>query len=261
MTFVEPAPARWKPMTAVLVVVIAGYLGICLLNLLALAWEYSLMDELGPRPAGYDRASFESLIALEGTLGRVTEVALIASIAAFIAWSMTVRRAAAPFGATGAAAVRHWTLIAWPIGVGLSLVATFVINVSAPTHFADFAELREALLSVVRVSAIAIAFRVAVAILLLVGVLRVARRLHTLTERPEVPMHWTFPMDLPPAAQPAGGSSPPAGWSQPAGVDVRDQDGPRADVVQRVHDPVHLGAEDHGLHGDPALPVERRDGG
>jgi len=244
MTYMEPQPTRWKAMTALLIVVTAGYLGICLLLLLALAWQYSLMDDLGDHPAGYDRESFEALLSLEGTLGWVELLAIVATFVAYVAWWLTAWHAARPFGRSGAA--RHWTLIAWPVGIAVSWVAMIVVNVSVPTRFADFAELRHAALSLVRTAAINTGFRVAVTILLVIGVLTVARRLRELTAPPEFPMQWTFPMDVPP--------------SQPAGVDVGDQNGPRPDVVERVHDPVHLGAEDHGLHGDPALPVERRDG-
>src|SRR5689334_7138819 len=39
---------------------------------------------------------------------------------------------------------------------------------------------------------------------------------------------------------------------QPAIRDVGDQDGAGAQLVELVHDPVHVGPLDHGLDGDPA---------
>ena len=50
------------------------------------------------------------------------------------------------------------------------------------------------------------------------------------------------------------------GRSQPAGVDVGDQDRPGPDVVQLVHDLVGARPRHHRAHGDPALVVQRRDG-
>jgi hypothetical protein len=43
-------------------------------------------------------------------------------------------------------------------------------------------------------------------------------------------------------------------------VDGRGQDGPRADVVQVVHDPLRLLGRDHRADGDPALVVQRGHG-
>ena len=48
--------------------------------------------------------------------------------------------------------------------------------------------------------------------------------------------------------------------SEPAGVDVGDEDGPGAELVQVVHDPLGLLAEHHRADRDPALVVQRRDG-
>src|SRR5262249_46347171 len=48
--------------------------------------------------------------------------------------------------------------------------------------------------------------------------------------------------------------------SESAGVQRGDEDGARPDLVELVHHTVHLGAQHHGLYGDPPLAVQRRDG-
>src|SRR5262245_7652362 len=48
-------------------------------------------------------------------------------------------------------------------------------------------------------------------------------------------------------------------WLQAAGVDVGDEDGPRADLPQFVHDLLGLLAGDHDADLDPALAVQRGD--
>src|SRR5690349_17172950 len=55
----------------------------------------------------------------------------------------------------------------------------------------------------------------------------------------------------------AGTSVTTPSLSQPAGVDVGDQDGPGAEVVELVHDAVHLGAQHHRLDRHPAFAVQR----
>ena len=39
-------------------------------------------------------------------------------------------------------------------------------------------------------------------------------------------------------------------------MDVGDQDRAGPDLVQLVHDPVHVGAQHHGLDGDPPFAVQ-----
>ena len=56
------------------------------------------------------------------------------------------------------------------------------------------------------------------------------------------------------------GTAPPSVRpSQPARVDVGDEDRAGAEVVELVHDLVRPAARHHGPHGDPAAVVQRRD--
>ena len=52
----------------------------------------------------------------------------------------------------------------------------------------------------------------------------------------------------------------PGRLSEPAGMDVGDQDAAGAEVVELVHQPLGAVARDHRADGDPALAMQRRDG-
>src|SRR4051794_37063301 len=57
-----------------------------------------------------------------------------------------------------------------------------------------------------------------------------------------------------------GASTRPDAGSEPAGMDVGQQDGPRADLVEVVHQLLGAVTRDHGAYGDPALAMQRRHG-
>src|SRR3954451_135301 len=55
-----------------------------------------------------------------------------------------------------------------------------------------------------------------------------------------------------------GASTRPDPGSEPAGMDVGQQDGPRTDLVEVVHQLLGAVPRDHGAYGDPALAMQRR---
>jgi hypothetical protein len=209
----------------VLVVVTACYMGTCLLALLALAWQYSLVDSVFNGTGRPDSATLDNLNSVLQTLSTATQIGIFAYIVAFLVWFSVARRAAQSFGLAGAAVLRHWTLVAWRVGIFASLAISFVLLSDAQTSVSSQDEVIEAILRADRESMIYYGVRMVVASLLIAGALVVAGRLRALTER-SAAAHWTDPI-----YQPGYTGTPRPAYpapSEPAGVDVGDQDGPRS---------------------------------
>jgi hypothetical protein len=233
MSFVDtPQPARWKPVTGVVVVVTASYLGTCLLSVLAFVWDYSVMDSLTSYPTTGDPATIEGLRRLLDTLSLVGTIGFWTYLVAYVLWLVTVLSAARSFGIAGAGTLRHWTVVAWPVGMLASIITSVVVAARIPTSFHSLGELREAALRMDREAMIDYSLKAVVAALLLACVFVVAGRLRRLTERSEHAAHLTNPIypGLPgyPNAPGHLGTPGSTGASEAAGVNVGDQDGSRA---------------------------------
>jgi hypothetical protein len=183
MSFVDTyRPVRWRAATTFVVVLTAAYLGSCLLALFALAWDYSLVDGLND-PGRPNTATLESVRSLEQALATAVRFLIYAYIVAYIVWLRTARRAAQPFGVAGATALRHWALMAWRLGILVSLAITFLAVSDTPAFYSTRADVIAATLRQDRDQMLYYGVRVAVAALLITGVLVVAGRLRALTER------------------------------------------------------------------------------
>jgi len=172
-------PAPWKTMTWAVVAVTSAYLATCAWTLAAIGWNYSLLARYIGDTASVSPTTMDTAASWEATLSVLAGVGVVAYIVAFSVWSVMVRRAARPFGSAGARALRHWSLVAWRIGLGATFIVACAINGPTP-NVTDIAGYRRDLLRFDRDLMIYYCLRMVVAGLLIAGVVIVSRRLRAL---------------------------------------------------------------------------------
>jgi hypothetical protein len=217
-SLIPPTAARLKLVTVIAVVVAAGYLVTCLVGLVLLAMDYSLVNSITSNNLTQVAADADSLGSVEKTVNGLNQAGLIGYLIAYLVWWTTARRIARTHGEAGKVALRHWTLRAWQVGILVSLIVSFTVLTELPDRFADLADARDTLLEHDRNAIFFLILRVVVVSLFIAAVVTISKRVLGLIPEAVASHQWT-PRSWPPVSEAAGVD---------VGDHVDDQDRPRA---------------------------------
>jgi len=171
-----PPSSGWRVLSSVVLAVTITYLAVCAVKIGLLVHDYNLVDLLTSSSGTVTMSQLTGLASWERTATALQELLVLAYVVGFIAWFVMIRKVLLRNGFDPATVLLHWTVVAWLVSIGVSVVLAFTTGSAPVIKPGDLDASREALLSFDRDQILFTIMRILVASLLITAVLVLRKR-------------------------------------------------------------------------------------